>query len=55
MVGLPMPGVELKLAPVDGMTEARIKGPTVTPGYWRNPDATSKAFDEEGYYCFGDA
>lgn len=55
MVGLPMPGVELKLAPVDGLTEARIKGPTVTPGYWRNPDATSKAFDEEGYYCFGDA
>ena len=55
MVGLPMPGVELKLSPVDGMTEARIKGPTVTPGYWRNPDATSKAFDEEGYYRFGDA
>jgi feruloyl-CoA synthase len=54
-MGHPMAGVELKLAPVEGKLEARVKAPTVTPGYWRNPELTRKAFDEEGYYCFGDA
>jgi feruloyl-CoA synthase len=54
-VGLPAPGVELKLAPVAGKMEARVRGPSITPGYWRNPEATRKAFDEEGFYCFGDA
>jgi feruloyl-CoA synthase len=54
-LGLPTPGVELKLVPVDGKTEVRYKGPNITPGYWRAPDATREAFDEEGYFCTGDA
>jgi feruloyl-CoA synthase len=54
-VGLPVPGVELKLAPVAGKMEARVRGPSITPGYWRNPEATAAAFDEEGWYRFGDA
>jgi feruloyl-CoA synthase len=54
-VGLPCPGVSLKLVPMDGKLDARVKGPNITPGYWRAPDLTAKAFDEEGYYCFGDA
>ena len=55
VVGLPVPGVELKLVPVGDKMEARVRGPSITPGYWRNPDATAKAFDVEGWYCFGDA
>jgi feruloyl-CoA synthase len=55
VVGLPVPGVELKLAPVGDKMEARVRGPSITPGYWRNPEATAKAFDAEGWYCFGDA
>ena len=57
MVGLPMQGVTLKLAPLDGASvlEARLKGPSVTPGYWRDAEATAQAFDEEGYYRYGDA
>ena len=54
-VGLPLPGNELKLVPNAEKLEARIKGPNVTPGYWRQEDLTRKAFDEEGFYCFGDA
>ncbi|MDO9501045.1 feruloyl-CoA synthase [Falsiroseomonas sp.] len=54
-VGLPAPGIEMKLAPVAGKMEARVKGPSITPGYWRNPQATAAAFDEEGFYKFGDA
>jgi feruloyl-CoA synthase len=54
-VGLPVYGVELKLAPVGDKLEARVKGPNVTPGYWRNPQLTAAAFDEEGYYRLGDA
>jgi feruloyl-CoA synthase len=54
-VGLPAPGIDLKLVPVDGKMEARLKGPNVTPGYWRQPDLTAKAFDEEGFYRLGDA
>lgn len=54
-VGLPVPGVELKLAPVGDKMEARVRGPSITPGYWRNPEATAAAFDEEGWYRFGDA
>jgi feruloyl-CoA synthase len=57
LVGLPMQGVTLKLAPLDGagVLEARLKGPSVTPGYWRDTEATARAFDEEGYYRYGDA
>jgi feruloyl-CoA synthase len=54
-VGLPMPGVELKLQPVGDKVEARLKGPSVTPGYWRSPKLTAAAFDDEGFYCLGDA
>ncbi len=54
-IGLPAPGVELKLVPAEGKLEARLKGPNITPGYWRRPDLTAAAFDEEGYYKIGDA
>jgi feruloyl-CoA synthase len=54
-MGLPVPGVELKLVPNEGKLEARLKGPNITPGYWRQPELTAKAFDEEGFYKLGDA
>ena len=55
MVGLPVPGVELKLVPVGDKLEARLRGPSITPGFWRDPARTRAAFDEEGYYRLGDA
>ena len=55
MVGLPLPGVELKLVPNGGKLEARVRGPNITPGYWKQPDTTKAAFDEEGFYKLGDA
>jgi len=54
-IGLPAPGVELKLVPNEGKLEARLKGPNITPGYWRRPDLTAEAFDDDGYYKIGDA
>jgi feruloyl-CoA synthase len=54
-VGLPVDGVEMKLAPVADKLEARFRGPNVTPGYWRQPELNVAAFDEEGYYRTGDA
>ena len=54
-VGLPVSGNDAKLVPNNGKLEVRAKGPNVTPGYWRQPELTAKAFDEEGYYKFGDA
>jgi feruloyl-CoA synthase len=54
-IGLPLPGVELKLAPHDGKLEARMRGPNITPGYWRAPQITAEAFDDEGFYKIGDA
>jgi feruloyl-CoA synthase len=54
-IGLPLPGVELKLAPVGDKIEARVRGPNVTPGFWRDEDLTARSFDEEGYYRLGDA
>jgi feruloyl-CoA synthase len=54
-VGLPVPGNEAKLVPNNGKLEVRAKGPNVTPGYWRQPDTTKAAFDEEGFYKLGDA
>lgn len=55
MVGLPAPGVELKLVPAAGKLDARLRGPHITPGYWRQEDLTRAAFDEEGFYRLGDA
>ena len=54
-IGVPVPGVELKLEPVGDLLEARVRGPNVTPGYWRNPALTRAAFDEDGFYAMGDA
>ena len=54
-VGLPVPGLQLKLTPVGTKLEARVKGPNVTPGYWGDEALTQAAFDEEGYYKTGDA
>jgi feruloyl-CoA synthase len=54
-VGVPIPGVELKLVPSGGKLELRVRGPNITPGYWRRDDLTAAAFDEEGFYKPGDA
>lgn len=54
-VGLPVPGNDAKLVPNNGKLEVRAKGPNVMPGYWRQPDLTAAAFDDEGFYKFGDA
>ncbi|HLS56905.1 MAG TPA: feruloyl-CoA synthase [Zeimonas sp.] len=54
-IGLPCAGVEVKLVPESGKTEIRFRGPNVMPGYWRLPEATAHAFDDEGYYRTGDA
>ncbi len=54
-LGLPTPGMQVKLAPSNGKTEIRYKGPNITPGYWRAPEATAEAFDDEGFFCTGDA
>jgi feruloyl-CoA synthase len=54
-VGLPVPGNDAKLVPNNGKLEVRASGPNVTPGYWRQPELTKAAFDEEGFYKFGDA
>lgn len=54
-VGIPAQGVTVKLVPVDDKYELRLKGPNITPGYWKNPKLTAEAFDEEGFYRIGDA
>ena len=54
-VGLPVPGNDAKLVPNNGKLEVRARGPNVTPGYWRQPELSKAAFDEEGFYKFGDA
>jgi feruloyl-CoA synthase len=54
-IGVPVVGLTLKIAPVGELFEARVKGPNVTPGYWRDEALTRAAFDEEGFYCMGDA
>jgi feruloyl-CoA synthase len=55
LIGLPFPGVELKMVPVGSKYELRLRGVNVTPGYFGRPDLTHAAFDEEGFYCIGDA
>ena len=55
-MGLPPPGEEMKLVPVAGdKFEARLKGPNITPGYWRQPEITAGAFDEDGWFRLGDS
>lgn len=59
-MGVPPPGLDVKLVPLaghpgEGRYEMRLKGPSITPGYWRQPELTAQAFDEEGYYCLGDS
>ncbi len=54
-IGVPAPGVELKLAPVGERFEGRLRGPNITPGYWGDDEATRAAFDDEGFYRLGDA
>ncbi|MBV8221471.1 MAG: AMP-binding protein [Solirubrobacterales bacterium] len=54
-IGVPIPGVQVKLAPVGDKLEIRVSGPNVTPGYFRRPDLTEELVDAEGFYCSGDA
>ncbi|WPN49263.1 feruloyl-CoA synthase [Pseudomonas sp. P8_241] len=54
-VGLPAPGCEVRLVPVDGKLEGRFRGPHIMPGYWRSAQQTLDAFDDQGFYCSGDA
>jgi feruloyl-CoA synthase len=54
-IGLPAPGIELKIVSSGDKLELRYRGPNVTPGYWRAPEQTAAAFDAEGFYCSGDA
>jgi feruloyl-CoA synthase len=55
VLGFPARGMELKLAPVGAKLEGRVRGPNITPGYWRDEALTRAAFDEEGFYRLGDA
>ena len=55
VIGVPVPGVQLKFTPSGSKLEIRVKGPNVTPGYLGQPEQTQKAFDADGFYCIGDA
>jgi feruloyl-CoA synthase len=55
VIGIPAPGVEVKMVPSGSRMELRVRGPNVTPGYYKRPDLTREAFDEEGFYRTGDA
>jgi len=55
VIGLPVPGCELKLVPAAGKLEVRVRGPNITPGYYKSDKLTKAAFDEEGFYRIGDA
>jgi feruloyl-CoA synthase len=55
VIGLPVAGCELKLVPAAGKLEVRVRGPNVTPGYYKREDLTKAAFDDEGFYRIGDA
>jgi feruloyl-CoA synthase len=55
VIGVPVPGVELKLVPSAAKIEVRVRGPNVMPGYWKRPDLTATAFDADGFYRIGDA
>src|SRR5262249_23455239 len=55
VIGVPVPAVELKLVPSGSKLEVRVRGPNITPGYWKRPDLNAAAVDEEGFYRPGDA
>ncbi|NMG17591.1 feruloyl-CoA synthase [Aromatoleum bremense] len=55
VIGVPVPGTELKLVPSADKLEVRVRGPNVFPGYWKQPELTAKSFDDEGFYLIGDA
>lgn len=55
IIGLPAPGTDIKLVDNGGKSELRVRGPNVTPGYWRRQDLTDAAFDDDGFYRIGDA
>lgn len=55
LLGLPLPGIEIKLVPTGSKSEVRVKGDCITTGYYKNPEKTADAFDEEGFYKLGDA
>ncbi len=55
IIGVPIPGTELKLVPNGDKQEIRVRGPNVMPGYWRNPALSAQAFDADGFYQIGDA
>ena len=55
IIGVPVPGIDLKLVPAAGKLEVRVRGPHVTPGYWKNAELTAAAFDEDDFYRIGDA
>ena len=54
-IGVPIPGTELKLVRSGDKLEVRVRGPNVTPGYWKAPELTAQAFDADGFYLIGDA
>jgi feruloyl-CoA synthase len=54
-LGVPTPGMDIKLVSMGDKTEVRYRGPNITPGYWRDPKETAAHFDEEGFFCSGDA
>jgi feruloyl-CoA synthase len=55
VIGLPAAGLDAKLVPVGDKLEVRVRGPSILPAYWRQPEATRASFDDEGFYCMGDA
>ncbi|MEE2745338.1 MAG: feruloyl-CoA synthase [Pseudomonadota bacterium] len=55
VIGLPIPGTEIKLVPNENKIEMRVRGPNVMPGYWKQDELTEEVFDEDGFYCIGDA
>jgi feruloyl-CoA synthase len=55
LIGLPVPGTQVKLRPEAGKLEFRVKGPQVSPGYLGRPELSAQSFDADGFYLLGDA
>ncbi len=55
VIGLPAPGCQVKMVPSGSKLELRVKGPNITPGYWKHPQLTKESLDADGFYCMGDA